>query len=917
MTQYNVALRVGYNGSQVSRGAARNAQDINRLSGATAAQGRASAVTATQNRSLASSYTAMAGAVLGFTALGFGQRLVSDAAASELLTNRIDFLAGSTERAAEVNEYLIKTSGDLNARYSTLADSYAKLIVLENSQTLTTQESRKVLEGMNVVAKALGATNVQVGQSMFGLTQALTAGTVRAEELNQVTEPLPGLLQSLDKAAGLASGGFRRMVVDGKVTSDFLKNTLIDAFKDFEGAAQANQNTLSASFANLGTQYDLLVKRLEQPINSAITPIINSLSDGLSALEQNTDVLDDVAFAAGALATVLVGRLGGSLFTATQGFIQKNRAATASLIATRNASISTATMAASELNAAKSMQLGAQRQLENARTVQQRTLALTQLARANGIAAAAERRHQGAIVGLTAATRAANPVMRGFKSVIGLLGGPGGLIAIAGLSLASYVLSADDASDSTEQLTQKTKALGEEQAKLNPYYSYNKKQSESALARYEATLLRAQTLLDEAKLRTNHSDLQVDVEYLKDAEKRVLEVSEKVQQLRSQVARFDIKTPTDSQETTDNGQSEALQKQLAQLENSLLTQEERIAQSYENRKAIVVNNFKAGEIDKQKHDNLLKKIGQDTANSIIDIKQRETQQVLDLEKARREKEQRDLEIEYENKLATIQGFYDRKALLEYEQESRIADAVAQKRILKAQGFNSLKEKEDHDRRKRVFDAENKHMGEMGDLVFNLSEWEKRTQKQKTDDLLNIGEFGFKQMAGQSKKAFAMYKAFSIAKAVMNTYEMATGAYTALAPIPIVGPALGAAAAAAAVAYGVNQVRTIKNQQYSGQYHGGIDYIPNEQTALLQRGERVVSPRQNIALTQAIDTINKGQSGGMTSIHYAPNIIVEGGGEQSFERANELEKQMYQRFEANLVQQFRTGSGAVYNAVKAA
>ena len=52
------------------------------------------------------------------------------------------------------------------------------------------------------------------------------------------------------------------------------------------------------------------------------------------------------------------------------------------------------------------------------------------------------------------------------------------------------------------------------------------------------------------------------------------------------------------------------------------------------------------------------------------------------------------------------------------------------------------------------------------------------------------------------------KAFAIAKATIDTYQSAVAAYKSLAPIPGIGPALGAIAAAAAVASGIATVKKI-------------------------------------------------------------------------------------------------------------
>lgn len=71
------------------------------------------------------------------------------------------------------------------------------------------------------------------------------------------------------------------------------------------------------------------------------------------------------------------------------------------------------------------------------------------------------------------------------------------------------------------------------------------------------------------------------------------------------------------------------------------------------------------------------------------------------------------------------------------------------------------------------------------------------------------------MKTNSRKMFEIGKIAATAEAVINTYRAAIGAYSALAPIPVVGPALGAAAAAAAVAFGIAQVQAIQSQTFGG------------------------------------------------------------------------------------------------------
>jgi len=67
----------------------------------------------------------------------------------------------------------------------------------------------------------------------------------------------------------------------------------------------------------------------------------------------------------------------------------------------------------------------------------------------------------------------------------------------------------------------------------------------------------------------------------------------------------------------------------------------------------------------------------------------------------------------------------------------------------------------------------------------------------------------------ARKAFEDEKKMKIAQTIISTAQGAIAAYTSLAMIPIVGPALGAAAAAMVVAMGAKQVSMIQATSFSG------------------------------------------------------------------------------------------------------
>lgn len=147
-------------------------------------------------------------------------------------------------------------------------------------------------------------------------------------------------------------------------------------------------------------------------------------------------------------------------------------------------------------------------------------------------------------------------------------------------------------------------------------------------------------------------------------------------------------------------------------------------------------------------------------------------------------------------------------------------------------------------------------------ILARRDFERKTQTEQTKFVLDNLAGMLSGVSNYNKTFFALSKAANIAQAIMNTYR---GASNALAAYP---PPLSLVMAAAVVATGFAQVAQIKNQNYGGAAHGGLDYVPSEQTYLLNKGERVLSPNQNKDLTDYLD-----QGGGNGISVGAVNINV--------------------------------------------
>lgn len=101
---------------------------------------------------------------------------------------------------------------------------------------------------------------------------------------------------------------------------------------------------------------------------------------------------------------------------------------------------------------------------------------------------------------------------------------------------------------------------------------------------------------------------------------------------------------------------------------------------------------------------------------------------------------------------------------------------------------------------------------------------------------------------ENKKLAAVGKAAAIAQAMISTYQSATSAYAAMAGIPYVGPALGAAAAAAAIVAGLANVQQIRSQNVGFQSGGYTGSMGVSEVAGVVHGQEFV---MNAAATNRI------------------------------------------------------------------
>ena len=245
---------------------------------------------------------------------------------------------------------------------------------------------------------------------------------------------------------------------------------------------------------------------------------------------------------------------------------------------------------------------------------------------------------------------------------------------------------------------------------------------------------------------------------------------------------------------------------------------------------------------------------QTAANNFLDTLQRQNSDELAA-----------IDVQEQQKLEKLQSFRDNETITQQQYE----DAKTQIALDADAKRNELLEKQTQDRMKQQNSADSfieqlraQNEGELAEIdrqqeikMQKLKDFHDRgliAEREYQDALKNIQRDTEKKKSDVYRGALgdmtdnlrtalgennSLYKAAAITQTIIDTYKGAQAAYASLSTIPIVGPALGVAAAAAAVAAGMARVGQIR----SAREQGGALYAGQAST-IAERGKpEVIMP----------------------------------------------------------------------------
>ncbi|WP_264402697.1 tape measure protein [Vibrio parahaemolyticus] len=819
----------------------------------------------------------------GFSALAVAINAKDTLGQYQDMRTQITALVGGQEQWLQTEQYLNQVAQEHNKTILDMAQSYARLSVLQEAGLVTQRETMMLFEGMSNAQSQLGATTGQLDQAMYGLSQALASPIVRAEELNQVVEPLPGLLNKLDKAAGLASGGFRQMMLDGKVTSEFFKTTLIKALADYEGAAARAAQNVNAQQAAFSRSYQQMVLAFEKPISTVFSNSISASVSVLDTFAANADLITDLV---GVALFAAMGRGAAAVGTLTAAKLQAVAATRQEIMAEQQKNVVELASIQSEI-----------RHLEVMRATNAQRFAATGAVNA---LAAAEAREKVVKDALAASQARLNVTMRAGTMLMGALGGPLGIAMIAAGAIGYFALASDQAKDSGEDLKDELSKLISEYKELNEVgkerFAQNLAngavEARRALIDTQIAINKVKSELADAERSGSPLAVQKRVE-LRSLEAQVAKLEEAV--VKSNAAYQELlKTTTDGKWQEPVGEGSQTEEQEKALKAG-----ERMLENLAKQAALYGNTSEVARVRYEIEKGSLQGINDQLKEQlllqarIIDQKRAEAEKV----KAEKKTDKIDdffassdeLNNEFLMRLA-IQADYENKAKIQeqfaYAERQEQLQAQFNAAYEQARGNQELMhalESEYFQNRQVLRQA---HEMNLTEITRQEEEKRRAMMLQNVGFALSSGAQMFDGFAALAKTykgeqsntyrtLFAISKGFAVAQAGLNLWM-------AISNASAVQPWYAAAAAiASATAQGAGILASLKSSSYQGQAHDGIDRVPaaNEGTWLLKANEMVLNPAQAdnfrwmVGVMQQMKAAFGAMSASSTGSNYGGGVVV--------------------------------------------
>lgn len=280
-----MAKKVGIEIQVDSKGAVKSFKNLG-IEGAKATKDIESGVKDVNTSLLSLKNIGIAGAVAGFISLG--KETLDLADQYKRFNSQIRLVIDNEKDLASVNAELLQVANETRQDIGSTIELYTKLDRATKGLLLTDKEVIDITKTLNQAFVISGASAEEASNGVRQLSQAIQGGILRAEEYNSIIEQTPRIAELFASSLGVTQGEFRKLVNEGKVTSEQLIEAIRTQSEEIQkefGKVEATGDQLWTQLTNTAGSY---ITKLEEvnKFQSATNAIIEFATGLFKSLDE-------------------------------------------------------------------------------------------------------------------------------------------------------------------------------------------------------------------------------------------------------------------------------------------------------------------------------------------------------------------------------------------------------------------------------------------------------------------------------------------------------------------------------------------------------------------------------------------------------------------------------------------------------
>ena len=221
--------------------------------------------------------SAAAGLGLGLIA----KSAVQSAASFKALQTRLKLVTSEFGEYEQAQALVAKAAKQFGISNREAAEGVADIFTRLRPLGISLADIESTFIGFNTVAKLSGVSAAGASAAFTQLAQALGSGRLQGDEFRSIAEQVPGLLQAISSATGIATGDLKEYASQGKLTSD----VVIRALKKLESeGADKIAAIVKDSDVQRFKDFENATDDLSIAIGSNLLPVVTPLVDGATEL---------------------------------------------------------------------------------------------------------------------------------------------------------------------------------------------------------------------------------------------------------------------------------------------------------------------------------------------------------------------------------------------------------------------------------------------------------------------------------------------------------------------------------------------------------------------------------------------------------------------------------------------------------